>query len=62
MIDLLVYQLVHVHIFGLFFWIISLIPLPPPFTQIAQVILAIILVLILVSILLGGVPLRPMLR
>jgi len=60
MIELLIYVLVLVLIAGVVWYIISLVPLPHPFGIIAQLILALILVLLLVSVLLGGLPLRPM--
>lgn len=60
MIELLISLLVLVLIFGVAWWIITLIPLPPPFHQVAQVVLALIFLLVLLGILLGGVPFRPL--
>ena len=42
MISLLIAVLILCLIFGVVWWIITLIPLPPPFRQIAQVVAAII--------------------
>ena len=60
MIDVLVWLLVLVLVAGVIWYVISLLPLPHPFGLIAQLILALILVLLLVSVLLGGLPLRPL--
>jgi hypothetical protein len=49
-------------IFGVVWWIITLIPLPAPFAQIAQVVVALIFLLVLLSVLFGAVPLRPLVR
>lgn len=54
MIGLLVNLLILVLIFGVAYWIITLIPLPPPFALVAQVVLALILLIVLVEFLLGG--------
>jgi uncharacterized membrane protein (GlpM family) len=64
MIELLIWVLILVLVFGVIWYIISLIPLPPPFAQIAQIIVAVVLLLIIVSLLLGiAPPLRgPILR
>ena len=48
MISVLVTILVLCLIFGLIWWIFSLIPLPPPFGQIARVVIAIIFLLIVI--------------
>lgn len=47
MIELLITLLVVVVIFGIIWYAISLIPLPPPFGVIAQLILVVILLLVL---------------
>jgi hypothetical protein len=59
MITLLIWLLFLVIIFGLVWWIITLIPLPAPFGQVAQVVVAVIFLLVLLSVLLGGIPLQP---
>jgi len=41
-------------VFGVIYYIVTLLPLPPPFALIAQVILALVLVLCLLDILMGG--------
>lgn len=46
-------------VFGVVFYVIQLLPLPPPFHQIALAIVALIFVLIIISMLLGGIPLHP---
>jgi uncharacterized membrane protein (GlpM family) len=45
-------------IFGVCYYVITLIPLPPPFAMIAQLILAVILLLVLLSYLLPLVRVR----
>jgi uncharacterized membrane protein YwzB len=52
MISLLVTILVLALIFGLVWWAIGMIPLPPPFGMIVQVALVLIFVLVLLSYLL----------
>lgn len=54
MIGLLINLLILVLVFGVAWWIITLIPLPPPFGLVAQVVLALILLIILIDFLLGG--------
>lgn len=54
MIGLLINLLILVLVFGVAWWIITLIPLPPPFGLVAQVVLALILLIILVNFLLNG--------
>jgi hypothetical protein len=58
MMGLLVSILILCLIFGVIWWVITLIPLPPPFKQIAMVVVALVFVLILISYLLpiAGVP------
>jgi hypothetical protein len=41
-------------IFGVIDYVLQMLPLPPPFALIVQVILALVLVLLLLDILLGG--------
>ena len=53
MIALLINVIILILVFGLLYWVITLIPLPPPFAQIAQVVLVVLLVIILISFLLG---------
>ena len=49
MINLLVYLLMALIVFGVFFYIIDLLPLPPTFNRIAKAILALILLLVLLN-------------
>ena len=53
MISLLIYVLILCLVFGVIYYVITLLPLPPPFGLIVQVILALILVLVLLDLLLG---------
>jgi hypothetical protein len=64
MISLLISLLILLVIFALIWWIISLIPIPPPFTWVVQVIFAIFLLIALVSLLTGswGFPMHGILR
>ncbi len=57
MINLLVSILIFLLIASLFWWIVTLLPLPDPIKQIALVVLAIIAVLYLIGALTGQVPL-----
>lgn len=59
MITLLIWLLVLVLVFGVIVWVIQMLPLPPPFGNIALAIIALIFILILVSMILGDIPLRP---
>jgi hypothetical protein len=59
MIALLVWILVLVLVFGVILYVIRLLPLPPPFGNIALAVVALIFILIIISMLLGGVPLAP---
>jgi hypothetical protein len=59
MITLLIWLLVLLLVLGVVVWVIQLLPLPPPFGNIAIAIVALIFILILVSALLGDLPLRP---
>ena len=55
MISLLIWVLILLLIFGVFFWVIDLIPYgEPSFKMIAKAILAIVLLLILIDALVGG--------
>ena len=53
MLSLLVTVLVMCIIFGLIWWILSLIPLPAPFGQVARVVVACIFAIWLIYLLLG---------
>lgn len=55
MISLLISLLVLILIFAIVWWILSLIPVPPQFRWIAQVVLGIILLLCLLGFLTGGI-------
>jgi hypothetical protein len=59
MITLLIWLLVLLLVLGVIVWVIQMLPLPPPFGNIAIAIVALIFILILVSALLGDLPLRP---
>jgi hypothetical protein len=61
MINLLVTLLILCLVFGVVWWIISIIPLPDPFKKIAQVLIAVIVLIMLLSLLFGGMNL-PTLR
>ena len=54
MIGLLINLLILVLVFGVAWWIVTLLPLPPPFGLVAQVVLALILLIILINFLLNG--------
>jgi hypothetical protein len=60
MITLLIWILVLLLILGVIVWVVQLIPLPPPFGNIAIAIVALIFILVLLSMLLGEIPLRPL--
>ena len=65
MISLLVTILVMCIIFGLIWWIITIIPLPPPFAQVARVVCVVIFCIWLIYLLLplaGGFGGHPYLR
>lgn len=51
MIGALIHVLIVVIVLGLVWWLMTLIPLPAPFAQIAQVIIIIIAVLIIIALL-----------
>jgi hypothetical protein len=58
MLSFLVYLLVMCLVFGVIYWAVSLVPLPPPLRNIVLGILALIFVLVLLGMLFGGIPLR----
>jgi hypothetical protein len=51
MLSLLVSLLIACLIFGLIWWVVTLIPLPPPFANIVRAVIAIILVIWMISLL-----------
>jgi hypothetical protein len=53
MLSLLVTVLIMCIVFGLLWWIFTLIPLPPPFAQIGRVVIVVIFCLWLIYLLLG---------
>lgn len=59
MISLLISLLVLVLVFAIFWWILSLIPVPAPFAWIVQVIFAIVFLIALVELLTGGLTILP---
>jgi len=61
MIALLVWVLVLLLVLGFIIWVVQQIPLPPPFGTIAIGLVGLIFILILVSMLLGEIPLHPVL-
>lgn len=54
--DLLLTLLIFILIFGLIYWVTTLIPLPGPMRQIVIVILAVIAIIYLLGMLFGGFP------
>ena len=61
--DLLIYVLILLIVFGAIWYVINQLPLPPPFGLIAQVVVGVILVVMLLSLLMGVYPFRgPLLR
>ena len=62
MIELLISLLVIVIVAGIIWYAISLLPLPPPFGTIAQLILVVVLLLVLLAYLLPLLRLPPVLR
>jgi len=57
-VDLLLYIVILLVVFGAIFYILTLLPLPHPFGLIAQIIVGVILVVMLLSLLTGVYPLR----
>jgi hypothetical protein len=56
MISLLVSLLIICLVAGLVLWIISLIPLPPPWGRVAQAIVALIILIVLINWMIPMVP------
>lgn len=56
MIDLLVWIVILCLVFGLIYYIVTLIPLPDPFKTVAVIAVLVIFLIVLLSALLGGVP------
>ena len=54
MIGLLINLLILCLVFGVVYWIITLIPLPAPFARIAQIVLALIFLLVILNMFFGG--------
>jgi hypothetical protein len=62
MLNALLTILILALIFGIVWWLFTaLIPLPPPFAQIAQVIIALIFLLLILGVFFGGIHV-PLLR
>jgi len=57
MIDFLIYIIILCILFGLVYYIVSLLPLPDPFKNIAIIAVLLIFLLIILGALLGHVPL-----
>ena len=53
-IDVLLYLLILCIVFGLIYYIVTLLPLPEPFRKIAIIIILVIFLIILLTVLLGG--------
>jgi hypothetical protein len=62
MITLLIWVLVLILVMAVCIWIITQIGLPEPMGKIAMAIVGLIFILVLLSLVLGEIPLRPMLR
>ena len=67
MLSLLVSLLILLVIFAVIWWILSMIPVPPPFVWIVRVVFAIIFLICLIALLTGNLPIygggyRPLLR
>ena len=56
MINLLVTLLVIVIVLGLLFWVMRLLPLPEPASQIANVLIVLIALVLVLGLVFGGVP------
>jgi hypothetical protein len=56
MVGLLISLLILIIVFGLLYYIVTLLPLPQPFKNIAVILVLLIFVIILLSIALGGIP------
>jgi hypothetical protein len=54
MLSTLISLLILICLMGLIWWVLKLLPLPPPFGQFADVVFAIICIVVLLSVLFGG--------
>ena len=61
MIDLLIYIIVLMIVFGLLFYLVQMLPLPEPFAMIVRAAVILIAILVVLSVAFGGVDL-PSLR
>lgn len=59
MISLLVTLLIICLVFAIFWWILSMIPVPPQFKWVVQVVAAIVLLIFVIEVLTGGVVFFP---
>lgn len=59
MISLLISLLILCLILGIFWWILSMIPIPPQFKWVVQVIVAIVFLIALIELLTGGLSIMP---
>jgi hypothetical protein len=57
-VDLLLYVVILLIVFGAIFYVIQLLPIPYPFGLIAQIVVGVILVVFLLSLLVGVYPFR----
>jgi hypothetical protein len=59
LLTLLIYFLVLLLVFGLIWWVLTQIPLPPPIGKMAQVVVVVIFALILIFLLLSVIGVGP---
>jgi hypothetical protein len=57
MIEFLIYVIILCIVFGLVYYVVTLLPLPDPFKKVAVIAVLLVFVLILLGALLGGIPL-----
>lgn len=56
MINLLIYVVVLCIVLGLVYYIVTLLPLPEPFKNVAVIAILLIFILLLLGVLFGGIP------
>jgi hypothetical protein len=59
MIELLITVLIGLLIIGLLWWVVTMLPLPQPFAQIAQVVIVVLAVIWLIYVLMGVAGMGP---
>jgi hypothetical protein len=62
MIEFLIWIVILCIVFGLVYYIVTLLPLPPPFKNIAMIIILVVFLLIILFSLLGTVPMPRLTR